>query len=345
MDFTAGSPHLWRMDDDLLELPAKPLVDRFGRTINYLRVSVTDRCDFRCVYCMAETMTFRPKAEVLSLDEIDRLASAFVRRGTRKLRLTGGEPLVRHGIVGLVHALGRHLATGALDELTMTTNGAQLRRFAADLHAAGMRRINVSLDTLDPVKFAQVTRWGQLAKVLDGIAAARDAGLAVRINMVVLDGVNDGEIDAMLRWCAAEGHDLVLIEAMPMGAVDGDRTTLSLAAVRRDLATRMTLVDLPDATGGPARYVRVAETGQRLGFITPLTHDFCAGCNRVRLTATGILYLCLGQDDAADLRAVLRASRDDAALDAAIDAAVSRKPWGHDFAVAGPARHMSVTGG
>ena len=330
-----------------------PLVDPFGRTVDYLRVSVTDRCDFRCVYCMSETMTFLPKADILSLEEIDRLASAFVRRGTRKLRLTGGEPLVRRGIVELVRSLSRHIASGALDEITLTTNGSQLRRFAADLAAAGMRRINVSVDTLDPVKFAAITRWGRLPQVLDGIDAAREAGLHVKINMVALKGINDDEIEAMLRWTAAEGHDLVLIETMPLGAIEEDRTDryLPLKTVRRDLERRFTLVDLPDSTGGPARYVRIAETGQRLGFITPLSHNFCESCNRVRLTATGTLYMCLGQDDAADLRAVLRASDDDAVLDVALDEAISRKPKGHDFIIdrsgRAPAvsRHMSVTGG
>jgi len=332
---------------------ATPLVDPFGRTIDYLRVSVTDRCDFRCVYCMAEQMTFLPKAEVLSLEEIDRLASAFVRRGTRKLRLTGGEPLVRRGVVDLIRNLSRHLVSGALDEITLTTNGSQLRTHAQALADAGVRRINVSLDTLDPDKFARITRWGRLPQVLDGIAAASEAGLHVKINMVALAGINDGEIVDMLGWTAAAGHDLVLIETMPMGAIDDDRVDryLPLARVRRDLGERFTLVDLPDSTGGPARYVRIAETGQRLGFITPMTHNFCESCNRVRLTATGTLYMCLGQDDAADLRRVLRASPDDGPLDAAISAAIARKPKGHDFIIdraqLRPAveRHMSVTGG
>ncbi len=329
------------------------LIDPFGRRIDYLRVSVTDRCDFRCTYCMAEDMTFGPKSEVLSLEEIDRLASAFVRRGTRKLRLTGGEPLVRRGIGDLVRSLSRHLASGALDELTLTTNGSQLARHADALAAAGVRRINVSLDTLDPDKFAAVTRWGRLPQVLDGIAAARAAGLHIRINMVALNGINDSEIDAMLRWTAALGHDLVMIETMPLGEVAEDRVDryLPLNAVRRDLERRWTLIDLPDSTGGPARYARVAETGQRIGFITPLTHDFCATCNRVRLTATGQLFLCLGQDAAADLRSVIRSHADDVALDLALDAAIAIKPRGHDFridragAVPAVARHMSVTGG
>ncbi|UAJ12053.1 GTP 3',8-cyclase MoaA [Glacieibacterium megasporae] len=330
-----------------------PLIDPFGRTVDYLRISVTDRCDFRCVYCMSENMTFLPKSEVLSLEEIDRIATAFVRRGTRKLRLTGGEPLVRRGVVDLIARLSRHVASGDLDEITLTTNGSQLRKFASDLFAAGVRRINVSLDTLDPAKFAKITRWGRLEQVLDGIAAAKEAGLHVKINMVALKGLNDDEIDTMLAWTAANGHDLVLIETMPLGAIDEDRADryLPLKAVRRDLETRHTLIDLIDQTGGPARYVRIVETGQRLGFITPLTHNFCEGCNRVRLTATGQLFLCLGQDDAADLRAVLRATEDNGILDAALDEAISRKPKGHDFVIdrtaraPAVARHMSVTGG
>jgi cyclic pyranopterin phosphate synthase len=332
---------------------ARPLVDPFGRTISYLRVSVTDRCDFRCVYCMSENMTFLPKAEVLSLEEIDRLASAFVRRGTRKLRLTGGEPLVRRGILDLVRALGRHLKTGDLDELTLTSNGSQLARFADDLFAAGVRRINISLDTLDSAKFTEITRWGRLSQVLEGIAAAKAAGLHVKLNMVALAGVNEHEIDAMLAFAATHGHDLVLIETMPLGEIGVDRVDhyLPLSRVRADLATRFTLDDLPDNTGGPARYVRLRETGQRLGFITPLTHNFCESCNRVRLTATGQLFMCLGQDDVADLRSVVRASPSEQILDAALDEAIARKPKGHDFVIdrrsAAPAvrRHMSVTGG
>lgn len=332
---------------------SRPLVDGFGRRIDYLRVSVTDRCDFRCVYCMSEHMTFLPKAEVLSLEEIDRLASAFVRRGVRKLRLTGGEPLVRRGIIDLVRSLSRHLASGALDEITLTTNGSQLARHATDLAAAGVRRINVSLDTLDPDRFARITRWGRLPQVLEGIAAATAAGLRVKINMVALKGVNDDEIETMLRWCGAAGHDLVLIETMPLGEVEEDRSDryLPLSQVRRDLEQRWTLEPIALTTGGPARYVRIAETGQRLGFITPLTHNFCESCNRVRLTATGTLYMCLGQDDSADLRAVIRASTDDEALDAALDEAMARKPKGHDFRIErraekpAVARHMSLTGG
>ena len=358
MDFAGVRPHLTAMATAAPSpLPPRvaprPLIDPFGRRIDYLRISVTDRCDFRCTYCMPEAMTFLPRADVLSLEEIDRLASAFVARGTRKLRLTGGEPLVRRGVVDLVRALGRHLRSGDLDELTMTTNGSQLAKFAGDLKAAGMRRINVSLDTLDAEKFARITRWGRLPQVLDGIAAASAAGLHVKINMVALRGVNDVEIDAMLRWTGANGHDLVLIETMPLGAIDDDRVDryLPLAGVRRDLETRWTLTPLRDSTGGPARYVRVDETGGRLGFITPLTHNFCDDCNRVRLTATGRLYLCLGQDDALDFRGALRAGIDDVGLDALIDTALLRKPKGHDFVIdaahAGPAvaRHMSLTGG
>jgi len=331
----------------------RPLIDPFGRTIDYLRVSVTDRCDFRCIYCMPEAMTFLPRRDVLSLEEIDRIATAFVARGTRKLRLTGGEPLVRRGVIELVRSLGRHLVSGALDELTLTTNGSQLAGFAGDLVAAGVRRVNVSLDTLDPAKFARVTRWGKLAQVLDGIATAAAAGLHIKINMVALNGVNDDEIVPMLQWTARQGHDLVLIETMPMGAIDDDRVDryLPLAAVRRQLEERFTLDELQDTTGGPARYVRIAETGQRLGFITPLTHNFCESCNRVRLTATGRLYLCLGQDDAFDFREPMRAGIDDAGLDAMIDAALRLKPRGHDFIIdrsdRPPAvvRHMSLTGG
>ena len=332
---------------------ARPLVDPFARVVSYLRVSVTDRCDFRCVYCMSEHMTFLPKAEVLSLEEIDRIASAFVRRGVRKLRLTGGEPVVRRGIMELVRSLGRHLDSGALEELTLTTNGSQLGRFADELKAAGVRRINVSLDTLDPDKFARITRWGRLAQVMDGIAAAKAAGLRIKINTVALNGVNEDEIETLMAWCAEAGHDLTFIETMPLGEVEEDRTDryLPLSRVRSDLERRWTLDDLPDRTGGPARYVRVRETGLRMGFITPLTHNFCESCNRVRLTATGRLYMCLGQGDSADLRALVRASADDAALDAALDEAISRKPKGHDFVIerrgAAPAlaRHMSVTGG
>jgi len=334
-----------------------PVVDPFGRAITYLRVSVTDRCDFRCVYCMAEDMAFLPKADILTLEELDRVCSAFVRMGVRKLRLTGGEPLVRRNVMSLFRSLSRHLRSGALDELTLTTNGSQLSRFAAELADCGVRRVNVSLDTLDPARFEAVTRWGRLDRVLDGVAAAKAAGIAVKINAVALRGVNDGEFDRLIRWCGEEGHDLTLIEVMPLGDIDGDGgggvradQYLPLSQVRADLETRWTLKDLDYRTGGPARYVEVAETGRRLGFITPHTHNFCESCNRVRLTCTGTLYMCLGQEDAADLRAPLRASEHDGPLEAAIREAVDRKPKGHDFVIdrrRGPAvsRHMSVTGG
>jgi cyclic pyranopterin phosphate synthase len=329
------------------------LVDPFGRAITYLRVSVTDRCDFRCVYCMAEDQHFLPKKDVLSLEELDRLCSAFVARGVRKLRLTGGEPLVRKNVLALVRALSRHIAAGALDELTLTTNGSQLARFAGELLDCGVRRINVSVDTLDAVKFREITRWGDLDKVLAGIDAARAAGLHVKINAVALKGVNEHEFDDMIRWAHGAGMDLTLIETMPLGEVGADRTDqyLPLSEVRARLSERWTLADIPYKTGGPARYVEVAETGGRLGFITPLTHNFCEGCNRVRVTCTGTLYMCLGQEDAADLRAPLRASEGDELLHAAIDEAISRKPKGHDFVIdrdhRGPAvsRTMSVTGG
>ncbi len=338
-----------------MEAPgAKPdLIDPFGRHVSYLRVSVTDRCDFRCVYCMAEDMTFLPKTEVLTLEELDRLCSAFVQRGVRKLRLTGGEPLVRKGILTLIESLGRHLDTGDLDELTLTTNGSQLRKYAKDLYAAGVRRINVSVDTLDPDKFKEITRWGRLDQVLDGIDAAQDAGLKIKINAVALKGVNAHEIPHMVSWAHDRDMDFTLIETMPLGDIDGDRTDqyLPLSAVRAELKQYWTLTDLPDRTGGPARYVRVEETGGRLGFITPLTHNFCESCNRVRLTCTGTLFMCLGQEDAADLRAPLRASDDNDLLMQAIDEAIGRKPKGHDFVIDRrqnkPAvnRHMSVTGG
>jgi len=334
-------------------LPTQPLVDPFGRAITYLRVSVTDRCDFRCVYCMAEDMTFLPKSEVLSLEEIDRLASAFIRRGTRKLRLTGGEPLVRRGIDDLVRSLGRHLKSGALDELTLTSNGSQMARHAEMLFAAGVRRVNISLDTLEADRFTRITRWGRLPQVLDGIAAATAAGLKVKLNTVALAHENAHEITDLMEFAARGGHDLTLIETMPLGDIDQDRIDqyLPLSRVRRQLEQRFTLIDLPHRTGGPARYVHVAELGLQLGFITPLTHNFCESCNRVRLTATGQLFMCLGQDDQADLRAVVRRSADDGLLDAALDEAIARKPKGHDFVIerrgARPAvmRHMSMTGG
>jgi GTP 3',8-cyclase len=332
---------------------APSLVDPFGRSITYLRVSVTDRCDFRCVYCMAENMTFLPKADVLSLEELDRLCSAFVDRGVRKLRLTGGEPLVRRGIMTLVSSLSRHLSTGALDELTLTTNGSQLKKYAAELAAHGVRRINVSLDTLDPDKFRAITRWGDLSVVRGGIDAARAVGLAVKINAVALKGVNEDELPTLLEWAHGNGMDLTIIEVMPLGDIGEGRLDqyLPLSIVRARLAERFTLKDIDYRTGGPARYVRVAETGGRLGFITPLTHNFCESCNRVRVTCTGTLFMCLGQDDAADLRRPVRASVSNDLLNAAIDEAISRKPKGHDFVMdrrhkrPALARHMSMTGG
>jgi cyclic pyranopterin phosphate synthase len=331
-----------------------PLIDPFARAIRYLRVSVTDRCDFRCVYCMSENMSFLPKAELLTLEELDRMCSTFIGLGVEKLRITGGEPLVRKGIMTFFQAMQRHLASGALQELTLTTNGSQLRRFAADLAACGVRRINVSLDTLDADKFAKITRWGRLAQVLDGIEAAKAAGLRVKINVVALKGFNEDELFTLTDWCKKEECDLTFIEVMPMGDL-GNEDRLdqywSLKDLRTRLAERYTVTELAERTGGPARYVRLEETGQKVGFITPLTHNFCESCNRVRLTCTGELYMCLGQEDMADLRAPLRASPDDAVLQAAIREAITRKPKGHDFdysrqVVAGTmTRHMSHTGG
>ncbi len=330
------------------------MIDPFGRHISYLRVSVTDRCDFRCVYCMAEDMTFLPKAELLTLEEMDRLCSAFVRRGVRKLRLTGGEPLVRKNVMSLIGNLSRHLKTGDLDELTLTTNGSQLGKYAEELASYGVKRVNVSIDTLDPEKFTAITRWGKLAPVLDGIKAANAAGIKVKVNTVALKGVNDDEVFDIIDWCGREGHDLTFIEVMPMGDIGGENRLdqyMPISLLRAKIKTRYTLEESDYRTGGPARYVRIAETGQRVGFITPLTHNFCESCNRVRLTCTGMLYMCLGQDDSADLRAPLRASADDALLMQAMDEAIARKPKGHDFIIdrrhQGPAvsRHMSVTGG
>ena len=328
------------------------MIDPFGRFITYLRVSVTDRCDLRCVYCMAEEMEFLPKPEVLSLEELDRLCGAFVGLGVRRLRLTGGEPLVRRGVMQLFAGLGARLGQG-LDELTLTTNGTQLRRFAPELARAGVRRVNVSLDTLDAAAFTAVTRRGRLPEVLDGIMAARDAGLAVKINAVALRGVNEDRFDEMLAWCGQHGFDLTLIETMPMGDIGGDRTDqyLPLSVVRARLRLRWTLTESDHRTGGPARYFDVAETGQRIGFITPMTHNFCESCNRVRLTCTGTLYMCLGQDDAVDLRAPLRDGASDEELQAVILGAIAHKPKGHDFVIErqrlapSVARHMSVTGG
>ena len=329
------------------------MIDPFGRRITYLRVSVTDRCDFRCVYCMAEDMDFLPKSEVLTLEELDRLCSAFVRHGVKKLRLTGGEPLVRKNIMSLVDSLGRHLKTGALEELTLTTNGSQLAKHADGLARAGVKRVNVSVDSLVPERFRDITRRGDLAVVMDGLRAAKEAGLKVKINAVALKGVNEDEYDEMIAWCGREGFTLTLIETMPLGEIDQDRTDqyLPLSLVRARLQRRWTLDESDFRTGGPARYARIQETGGLIGFITPLSHNFCESCNRVRLTCTGTLYMCLGQDDAADLRAPLRAGADDTQLDAAIREAIARKPKGHDFIIDRrqdkPAvkRHMSVTGG
>lgn len=330
-----------------------PMIDPFGRSITYLRVSVTDRCDFRCTYCMSEHMTFLPKKDLLSLEELDRLCSAFIRRGVRKLRLTGGEPLVRRNIMELVRNLGRHIESGDLEELTLTTNGSQLARHASELYACGVRRINVSLDTLDPQLFRTITRWGDFSKVMDGIDAALSAGLHVKLNAVALKGINENEIPDLIRFAHQRGMDLTLIETMPMGEIEEDRTDryLPLSALRRQLETQFTLKDIAMRTGGPARYCHVAETGGRLGFITPMTHNFCESCNRVRLTCTGTLYMCLGQEDAADLRSALRASEGDDLLHQVINDAIARKPKGHDFIIdrehgrPSVSRHMSVTGG
>ncbi|MBV9539503.1 MAG: GTP 3',8-cyclase MoaA [Acidisphaera sp.] len=333
--------------------PTPPIIDPFARAITYLRVSVTDRCDLRCVYCMSEHMSFLPREDLLTLEELDRLCAAFVDLGTSKIRITGGEPLVRRNVLSLFRALGARLGPGGLRELTLTTNGTQLARYAADLHAAGVRRVNVSIDTLDPVRFQAITRRGRLEQVLDGVFAARAAGLAVKINAVALKGENEHEFDAMLAWCGEHGFDLCLIETMPLGDVEGDRTDqyLPLSLVRGRLRRNWTLEETDYRTGGPARYYTVAETGRRIGFITPLTHNFCESCNRVRLTCTGTLFMCLGQDDQADLRAVLRSGADDATLRQAVRAAIARKPRGHDFIIdrrqpaPALARHMSVTGG
>ena len=330
------------------------MIDPFGRHISYLRVSVTDRCDLRCVYCMAEDMTFLPKSEVLTLEELDRLCGAFINMGVEKIRLTGGEPLVRRNVMSLVESLGARLGAGGLKELTLTTNGTQLTKYADGLARAGVRRINVSLDTLDAAAFKAATRWGELDKVLDGIFAAKAAGLHVKINAVALKGVNEHDFDRMLAWCGEHGFDLCLIETMPMGEINEDRTDqfLPLSLVRARLRERWTLLETDYKTGGPARYFDVAETGTRIGFITPMTHNFCESCNRVRLTCTGTLYMCLGQDDAADLRAPLRDPElGEEGLREAILAAIARKPKGHDFVIdrrrkaPAVARHMSVTGG
>ncbi|EEX90353.1 MULTISPECIES: GTP 3',8-cyclase MoaA [Brucella] len=333
--------------------PMEPMIDPFGRAVTYLRVSVTDRCDFRCTYCMAEHMTFLPKKDLLTLEELDRLCSVFIEKGVRKLRLTGGEPLVRKNIMHLIGNLSRHLKSGALDELTLTTNGSQLARFAGELADCGVRRINVSLDTLNPEKFRTITRWGDLSRVLEGIDAAQKAGIHVKINAVALKDFNDAEIPELIRWAHGRGMDVTLVETMPMGEIEFDRTDqyLPLSQVRADLASQFTLADIPYRTGGPARYVTISETGGRLGFITPMTHNFCESCNRVRITCTGMLYMCLGQNDDADLRKALRESESDEHLSQAIDEAISRKPKGHDFIIdrehnrPSVARHMSLTGG
>ncbi len=330
-----------------------PMVDRFGRAITYLRVSITDRCDFRCLYCMPEDAAFLPKRDILTLEEMDRICTAFIRKGVTKIRLTGGEPLVRRGVMWLVERLGRHLASGALKELTLTTNGSQMAKYAASLAAAGVRRVNVSLDTLDAEKFAWITRRGRLETVLEGLRAAQAAGLAVKINTVVMRDFNDAEIPQIVRWAHGEGFDLTLIETMPLGDIGGERASryLPLSEIRAALEKEFSLAPIPLNTGGPSRYVRVEETGGRLGFITPLSAHFCDGCNRVRLTATGALYMCLGQDDTTDLRAPLRASKSDGPLLAAIDAAIARKPKGHDFVIREGEengvllRNMNVTGG
>ena len=328
--------------------------DPFGRNISYLRVSVTDRCDLRCVYCIAEDMTFLPRREVLTIEELDRLCGAFIRMGVRKLRLTGGEPLVRREIMTLIRSLSAHLKTGALSELTLTTNGTQLAKYADGLAAAGIRRVNVSLDSLRPDTFKSITRWGKLENVLDGVMAAKAAGIKVKINAVALKGVNDGEVHDLVDWCGGNGFDLSFIEVMPMGDIGGERRMeqyYPLSELRTELQRRWTLKDTDYRTGGPARYVDCVETGQRIGFITPMTHNFCESCNRVRVTCTGQLFMCLGQEDSGDLRAAIRGGEGDARLEAAIAEAISRKPRGHDFILdrrssnVSVTRHMSVTGG
>jgi GTP 3',8-cyclase len=344
---------MWGQPGPSAAVAARPLVDPFRRAITYLRVSVTDRCDFRCFYCMSEDMNFLPKRDLLTLEELDRLCTVFVERGVRKLRLTGGEPLVRRNIMSLFANLSRHLQSGALDELTLTTNGSQLARFAGELAGYGVQRVNVSLDTLDPEKFRRITRWGEFGKVIEGIDAAQRAGLKVKINAVALKDLNEDEIEPLMEWAHGRGMDLTLIEVMPLGEIETQRIDqfLPLSLVRARLMDRYTLEDLPERTGGPARYVRVKETGGKLGFITPMTHNFCESCNRVRLTCTGKLYMCLGQEDAADLRTPLRLSEANDAVEQAIEEAISRKPKGHDFVIdrrrnrPAVARHMSVTGG
>jgi cyclic pyranopterin phosphate synthase len=332
---------------------APALVDPFGRAVTYVRVSVTDRCDFRCVYCMSEEMSFLPKRDLLTLEELDRLCSAFVARGTKKLRITGGEPLVRRDIMTLFRGLSRHLVSGELHELTLTTNGSLLTKYAGELADCGVRRVNVSIDTLDPAKFRLITRRGDLDVVLNGLDAAQKAGLSIKLNAVALKGVNDDEVCDLVSFAHGRGMDMTFIEVMPLGEVERERFEQywPLTDVRDRLAERFTLEPIDYSTGGPARYMRAKETGGRIGFITPMTHNFCESCNRVRVTCTGTLYMCLGQEDAADLRAPLRASPTDDALHEAIAAAIARKPKGHDFIIdrttSLPAvgRHMSVTGG
>lgn len=341
------------VSSSMVQPTSSAMIDPFGRSISYLRVSVTDRCDLRCFYCMSEDMTFLPKSDLLTLEELDRLCTAFITKGVRKLRLTGGEPLVRRNVMSLVRSLSRHLDSGALNELTLTTNGSLLEKFAAELKDCGVRRINVSLDTLDAAKFREITRWGDLDKVLRGIEAARAVGLKVKINAVALKNINEDEIPSLMEWAHGKNMDLTLIEVMPMGDIGAGRIDqyLPLSMLRSRLSNRYTLTDLPDDTGGPARYVRVSETGGRLGFITPMTHNFCESCNRVRITCTGTLHTCLGQEDASDLRKPLRASADNELLSATIDRAIGLKPKGHDFIIdrrhnrPSVSRHMSVTGG
>ena len=330
------------------------MIDPFGRDISYLRVSVTDRCDFRCTYCMSEDMAFLPKKDVLSLEELERLCNVFVKLGVKKLRLTGGEPLVRKNIMSLIRSLGHHLDTGDLEELTLTTNGTQLHRYATELFDCGVRRVNVSIDTLDPKKFTEITRWGKLENVLRGIEAAANSGLKIKLNTVALRGTNEDELPNMVKWAGERGFDITIIEVMPMGDIGAENRVsqyLPLSMVRSNLSEHFTLRDIDYKTGGPARYVEVEETGTKIGFITPLTHNFCESCNRVRLTCTGTLYMCLGQEDAADLKIPLRNSEGDEALTRAIHEAISRKPKGHDFIIdrrqknSSVPRHMSVTGG
>ena len=330
------------------------MIDPFGRDISYLRVSVTDRCDFRCTYCMSEDMSFLPKKDVLSLEELERLCSVFIKLGVKKLRLTGGEPLVRKNIMSLIQALGKRLDSGDLEELTLTTNGTQLHKYSKDLFDYGIRRVNVSIDTLDPEKFTEITRWGKLENVLRGIEAADNAGLKLKLNVVALRGTNDEELPDIVKWASGKGYDITIIEVMPMGDIGSENRInqyLPLSMVRSNLSKYFTLRDIDYKTGGPARYVEIVETGTKIGFITPLTHNFCESCNRVRLTCTGTLYMCLGQEDAADLKIPLRNSEGDGALTSAIQEAISRKPKGHDFIIdrrqkSSPVpRHMSVTGG